>query len=171
MRGSARDLALVGIVAALSVVLGMFSWTLPSAGRISLAGVPILLLALNRGWRVGVAAGALAGALHFVQQPIAAHPVSILLDYPVASGALGLAGLLPPTLSGAGLGVLLAVMVKFAVHVVSGVIFWGQGQSGAAAWITSVGINLLYMLPQLVLDLACVVPLVRRLPIRHNSVR
>lgn len=170
MRRGARDIALIGIVSALSFVLDLFGWTTAGYGRISLASVPVLALALTEGWMTGMLAGALAGYLHYFQQYVAAHPLSLLLDYPLASACLGIAGFFRA--QGAQprqvfrlsfVGVAVAVMAKYSVHVISGVIYWAQGLSGAAAWQLSAYTNLTYMGPQLLLDLALVPPLSVRL--------
>lgn len=176
------DAARVAVVAALSFVLGLVGWNLPNGGRVSLASVPILLLALQDGWRAGTTAGAVAGFLHFFQEYVAGHPVSLVLDYPVASACLGVAGLfrLPPTLvvrsdlailRGA-IGVGVALLVKYSVHVVSGIVFWSQGLCGSAAWMLSLHYNACYMGPQLLIDLALVPPLALRVSAvgrRHAS--
>lgn len=174
-RGGTRRLALIGIAAALSFVLGLAGWTAPSGGRVSLADIPILALALVEGWEIGLLAGAVAGLLHYPQQPVTVHPLSLLLDYPASAACLGLAGLVPRRLAPvprAALGVGLAVGVKALVHVWSGVLFWSQGLEGAAAWRFSLLYNATYMGPMLLVDLIVMVglgPRLRRLSPRRGQ--
>lgn len=164
--GRTRRLALIGIAAALSFVLGLVGWTASGGGRVSLADIPILALALVEGWEAGLVAGAVAGLLHYPQQPVTVHPLSLLLDYPVSAACAGLAGLAPRRLAPplrAFLGVLLAISVKYLVHSWSGVLFWSEGLEGAAAWRFSLFYNLTYMGPMLIVDLVVMVGLSGRL--------
>lgn len=96
---------------------------MPNGGQISLDMVPILLLARLRGAAVGVLAGVAFGLLHMLQEPVLLHPGQVLLDYPLAFGALGLAGLPRKGPAGDVLGILLGVAARFTCHVASGVIF------------------------------------------------
>lgn len=96
---------------------------MPNGGQVSLDMVPLLLLARLRGAAVGLLAGVAFGLLHLVQEPVMLHPVQVLLDYPLAFGALGLAGLPARGPAGDLLGVLLGVTARFAFHVASGVLF------------------------------------------------
>lgn len=167
---SARSVALIGVAAALSFVLAEVGWTpQPNGGRISLGDIPILIVALGHGWRVGVAAGAVAGILHFPQQPVTAHPLSILLDYPLACACIGLAGLASSSRLGTVAGVTAAVGLKYVMHVVSGFLFWSQGLTWAVAWSFSAGYNAAYMVPMLGIDLLIVVPLTRRLSVLRGA--
>lgn len=171
-RDRIRHVALVGVAAALSFVLGLVGWTAPSGGRVSLSDVPVLLLALLEGGSLGMAAGALAGLLHFPQQPVTVHPLSVLIDFPLAASCLGLAGWMPRGLgpmARAVVGVGLAVSAKLLVHTCSGVLFWSQGLEGTAAWRVSLLYNASYMGPRLLIDLAVVVPLSLRLQGRGRA--
>jgi thiamine transporter len=160
-----REIALVGVVAALSLVLGTLGWTQVNGGRVSLADIPILVLALTSGAKAGISAGIVAGFLHYTQQPISMHPLGFILDFPLASGCIGLAGLVG--IAGGplrvGVAVFVAVAAKYVVHVVSGVLFWSQGLPPGAAWVASASYNASYMGPMLALDLLVVVPLAGRL--------
>ena len=165
-RDGVRAVAFVGVCAALSFVCGMVGWTAPQGGRVSLADVPVLALALAMGWRPACLAGALAGLLHYPQQPVTVHPLSLLLDYPVSGACLGLAGL--PLFRRPGrvwplAGVVTAIAGKYAVHVWSGVLFWAQGLQGLTAWRFSLIYNATYMLPTLGVDLAVMAVLARRM--------
>ena len=90
-----RIAAEIGLTVALSAVLGLMTvWSMPQGGSVSLVMLPIFVLALLRGPAVGIAAGALYGLVDFMIKPYVFHPVQVLLDYPVAFAACGLAGLL-----------------------------------------------------------------------------
>src|ERR671914_545513 len=122
-----RILTEAALAVALSFVLGLIVlFKMPFGGSISLEMIPLILLALRQGWRVGVVAGAAYGLHDLAIDPYVVHPLQLLLDYPLAFGALGLAGLFKPTLRGAVLGATVAVVARFACHFLSGVIFFAS---------------------------------------------
>src|SRR5712692_9262163 len=90
-----KILAEMASAIALSGALSLITiFTLPQGGSITLASmVPVLLFALRRGPKLGVIAGAILGLVVLVEMPFVVHPAQLLLDYPLAFGALGLAGL------------------------------------------------------------------------------
>src|SRR5947199_5025656 len=103
-----KILAEMASAVALSGALSLFTiFMLPQGGSITLASmVPVLLFALRRGAKVGIVAGVLLGLVVLVEMPIVVHPAQLLLDYPLAFGALGLAGLFrSPPLIGVAAGV------------------------------------------------------------------
>ena len=78
---------------ALSIVLSYIKlFSLPQGGSVSLSMLPLLVFALRRGGVLGMTAGAAAGFMHIFLGGYIVHPLQALLDYPVASAALGLAG-------------------------------------------------------------------------------
>ncbi len=86
-------IAEVAIAAGLSLVFGFLKiGQLPQGGSITLAILPVLVIAFRRGLVPGVVTGVLAGFLQMICDPFFVHPLQIALDYPFAWGALGLAG-------------------------------------------------------------------------------
>lgn len=87
--------------------------------------VPTLLLALRRGWRIGVFGGVAFGLVALVQDASTGiyYPAQVLLDYPLAFGSLGLAGFLKKK---PYFGVSLAVAGRFLCHFVSGILFFAS---------------------------------------------
>jgi thiamine transporter len=127
-----RVLAEIVVFAALSCVLYVVTLpflTLPYGGSITAGSmVPILWLALRRGPRVGIIGGIIFGlvalpidVIRLPYSPIAPNPVSILFDYPIAFGMIGLAGLFKDRPL---VGVTVASVAKFLAHFVSGIAFW-----------------------------------------------
>ena len=97
---------------------------LPQGGSITLASmVPLLWFALRRGLRWGVEAGVIYGLVHMVVSGDIYYPTQILLDYPLAFGALGLAGAFR---SRPVIGVGVGILGRFICHFVSGIVFFGQ---------------------------------------------
>ena len=150
---------------ALAFVLGLMpAFKMPFGGSISLEMIPLILLALRQGPVVGTVAGFAYGLLDLVIDPFVVHPVQVLFDYPLAFGALGLAGFFPPTVRGAILGSTVAVLGRFAWHFISGIVFFSsyawKGWSPAAY---SAVYNAGYLVPSLLISLIVVGTLLKAL--------
>jgi thiamine transporter len=85
----------IAIMAALAFVLDLMTllrfW--PQGGNVSLAMVPLLLIAFRRGWKVGVATGFVFGLLNMTVNPYIVNWLQGILDYPVAFAVVGFAGI------------------------------------------------------------------------------
>lgn len=160
-----RVLAEAALAIALAFVLGLITvFRMPLGGSISLEMVPLVLLALRQGWKVGVLAGAAYGLINLAISPVILHPVQVLFDYPLPFAALGLAGLFSPTVRGAIIGTVVAVLARFAAHFVSGVVFFASyAPEGWNPYVYSAAYNAAYLLPSLVIALVVVVALLRAL--------
>ena len=161
-----RVLTEAALAVALAFVLGLIKvFEMPFGGSISLEMVPLILLAVRQGPWVGIAAGAVYGLLDLITPPVfAVHPVQVLLDYPLAFGVLGLAGFFRPTVRGAILGAVVAVLARFLCHFVSGVVFFASyAPEGWNPFVYSAAYNLAYLIPSLIIALVVVVVLLRAL--------
>ncbi|HOY66736.1 MAG TPA: energy-coupled thiamine transporter ThiT [Candidatus Ozemobacteraceae bacterium] len=150
-----QQTAETGLLIALSLALSQFRlFELPAGGSLSLGGLPLLLLAARRGVKRGVAAGLLAGLLLTLRRPFIVHPVQFLLDYPLAHGALGLAGILRWKSPGnAATAVTFACSLRLLCHVTAGVVFFSDPASDlSAAIVTSSIYNLGHMIPETVVS-------------------
>jgi thiamine transporter len=150
------------VAAALSLALSYLKlFTMPQGGSITLEMAPLLTFALLRGPRAGIAAGAVSGLLQALFGGYVVHPAQALLDYPLAFGALGLAGLLP----GRPLaGCLLGGSLRLLCHVLSGVIFFASfAPKGTNVWIYSLAYNGSFLVPSLILSGLLALLTVRRL--------
>ena len=129
-----KVLAEIVVVAALSAALYSITLpflTLPYGGSITAGSmIPVLWISLRRGVRVGLFAGIIFGlvalpidVIRLPYSPIAPNPISVLFDYPIAFGVLGLAALfkIRPLV-----GVTAASVMKFLAHFISGIAFWGM---------------------------------------------
>jgi len=124
---------------------------LPQGGSITIASmVPLLWFALRRGLRWGVEAGLIYGLVHMVISGDIYYPAQILLDYPLAFGALGLAGAFQnKPLVGVGVG----IFGRFMCHFVSGAIFFGQyAWAGWNVFAYSAIYNASYLVPEFIID-------------------
>ncbi|CAN5639634.1 energy-coupled thiamine transporter ThiT [soil metagenome] len=160
-----RVLTEAALAIALAFVLGLITlFRMPLGGSISLEMVPLILLAVRQGWKVGVLAGAAYGLLNLAVSPIILHPIQVLFDYPLPFAALGLAGLFNPTVRGAIVGTVVAVLARFAFHFVSGVAFFASyAPEGWNPLIYSVVYNAAYLIPSLIVALIAVPILLRAL--------
>ena len=123
----------------------------PQGGSITVASmVPILWFALRRGLRWGLEAGVVYGLVHIVVSGDIYYPAQIILDYPLAFGALGLAGAFQKhPMTGVGVGIL----GRFICHFISGVVFFGQyAWAGWNVLAYSAAYNATYLVPELVID-------------------
>lgn len=150
---------------ALAFVLGLITvFKMPFGGSISLEMMPLILLALRQGPWVGIISGAVYGLLDLVVDPFIVHPVQVLFDYPLAFGALGLAGFFQPTVRGAVLGTIVAVFARFVCHFISGFVFFASyAPKGWNPLIYSAAYNAAYLVPSLIISLIVVVVLLRAL--------
>ncbi len=160
---SAMAIALATII---STVIKLPS--LPNGGSITLFSM--LLICMVGYWygpTTGIIAAITYGILQFIIGPYIVHPAQILLDYPLAFGALGLAGFFYQKKNGLILGYLVGVLGRFTFHMISGLIFYTTyvetlQENVAAIWASTL-YNLSYLLPEAILT----VILLTLPPVRH----
>ncbi len=151
-----------GMMIALAALLSYVKiYQAPNGGSVTAGSmIPILLFAIRWGILPGLAVGASYGLLDFVLKPYFVHPIQFLLDYPLAYGALGLAGLVYvfshnktqnqyPVI---GFGVFIAIIGRMAAHVISGVVYFSEYAGDQNPWIYSIGYNASYLIPELVIS-------------------
>lgn len=162
-----RTIAEIGLTIALFAVLDYFNVRMPinlAGGSISLSMAPIIVLALFRGPLIGVFAGVLCGGVDLLIAPYAINVFQVILDYPLAYGAVGLAGLVKAPLEKAYLahkkgkvaglvvaGVLCSAVGRFVFHFLSGVIFFAENTpAGDSVYVYSALYQLQYLVPSFV---------------------
>jgi thiamine transporter len=134
---------------------------LPEGGTVTIGSmVPIIWFSLRRGLRWGVEAGIIYGLVHMVISGDIYYPTQIILDYPLAFGALGLAGAFR---SRPVLGVGIGILGRFACHFTSGVIFFGQyAWAGWNVFAYSAAYNATYLVPEFIISGAVIYLLLKR---------
>lgn len=155
-RTSVQALVEAAVMVALASVLSVIVvYRMPQGGSITPASmVPLLVLALRRGPRLGLMAGAVYGLIQFWLDPYMVHWAQFILDYPLAFALLGVAGFFPRWPFA---GVTAGVAGRFASHVLSGVIFFASyAPPGVNPWVYSLAYNASYLAPELVLSLVVV---------------
>ena len=125
---------------------------LPQGGSVTAASmVPILWLALRRGPKVGLFAAVLYGIVQLVVDPMAYHPVQVLLDYPIAFGMLGFAGFFQ---NRPYIATSLAILGRFVAAFLSGIIFFASwAPEGMNPAVYSAIYNGGYLLVELVISI------------------
>ena len=125
----ARALTYGAICVALAFALSYIKFfSLPQGGSVTFASMlPIILYSYMFGTRKGLVVGVVYGMLQFIQSPQFYQPMQALLDYPIAFGALGVAGIARkiPYIKGKMLaefavGATVAIVLRYFSHVVSG---------------------------------------------------
>ncbi len=154
------------VMVALSGALYLIKiFTLPQGGSITLGSmVPIFLLALRRGSRIGIVGGIAFGLVALVEDvysgvEIIFYPAQVILDYPLAFGVLGLAGFFRkiPVL-GVGVG----VTARFCSHFVSGVLFFASyAPAGVSPFVYSALYNGGFLIPEFGITAGLMIVLVR----------
>lgn len=154
---STRKMVMGGLMITLSTVLSYVKvFRMPQGGSITAgAMVPIILFAIIYGLKDGFFAACIYGVIQFMLGGFVLHPLSIILDYVLGYGMMGLAGIFhTPTkdLKKALLGGLVGGFMRFVMLVLSGVIVWGSyAPKGMNVWKYSIGYNATYMIPEIIL--------------------
>ena len=131
-RWDARTLAYASLCIALSYILSCIRlYRFSFGGSITLLSMlPIIAFALARGPLQGMVVGCAYGLLQLLQDFYVSHPVQLLMDYPLAFAALGLAGIvkfLPlPDRARLPIAVFVAAAGRYLLHVISGAVFFGM---------------------------------------------
>ena len=161
-----RNLTETAIAVALAVVCHFVKiWEMPQGGAVSFTMVPILFIAIRRGPLAGFATGGIYGLISLIFHGIIFHPMSVLLDYILAFGALGIAGFFPETLRGVIFGSITAVGARFLSSFISGAVLFGSyAPVGQSPWLYSLVYQLTYMVPELIIALAVLITLYVKFP-------
>lgn len=180
MRETILATASGGMAIALSTVLSLIKlYEMPQGGSITPASLlPIIFCALAFGPVWGIGVGAIYGILQFIISPFPAHWLSVILDYPLAFGMLGLAGLLAASrqsrlseknilhriglisIPRVVLAIALGVIGRTLCSVISGAVYYASyAPEGQNPWIYSLVYNSTYILPDTLILFVILIPL------------
>jgi len=157
-----RVLAEIAIGVALATVLSTLKiFSMPYGGSVTLGSmVPILLIAFRRGAKVGVTAGVIYSLVQMMLDGWFYSPVGMFLDYPLAFGILGIAGLFKKQPI---VGVVVGLVGRFVSHFISGVVFFGMyAPEGMSPVIYSALYNGGYIGAELIISAVLIYMLVQR---------
>lgn len=123
-----KALAISALLVALSIILNqLVIFRMPQGGSITaFSMVPIVLCAYFFGVRRGLMAGMCVGLIDLIFNPYVIHPIQLLLDYPLAFGALAFGGIFAAKKKGLIKGYIFGVICRYICAVLSGMIFFGE---------------------------------------------
>ena len=119
-----KQLVYSAVAIALAVVCSMIKlFDMPMGGSVTLLSMLfIVLIAYWYGPYVGIMTAVAYGLVQFVLEPIFYTIPQMLLDYPLAFGALGLAGFFNKKKWGLQIGYIVGVIGRFVFATISGVV-------------------------------------------------
>ncbi|WP_035321943.1 energy-coupled thiamine transporter ThiT [Peribacillus kribbensis] len=165
MKNNVQMMVEMAVFAALALLLDMasnfiFSRIWPQGGSVSIAMIPIFIMAYRWGIKGGVVSGLLLGVLQIITGfAVISHPVQGILDYPLAFLVIGAAGVFARIIQKNFLqgsrsrsylymiaGVFLGSFLRFICHFISGIVFFGSyAPKGQPVAIYSLVYNGTYM--------------------------
>ncbi len=176
MKNKTRDIAFVGLYAALAIVLQYISGLIPflqmpNGGNIDLGVVPIFMASYHLGWKTGALTGILCWLLAWLIGVSGQWFLTLpqyIFDYIMPSLVCGLASIFPKIkkIPNTVTGVVIAMILKYISHVLSGVYWWFPETTYAgslASWAYSLSYNLYYNLATMIVAVVIVPLLVNRL--------
>lgn len=154
------------ILVALAIALNqIILFRMPQGGSITaFSMLPIVICAYFFGVRRGLMAGVCVGLIDLIFNPYVIHPIQMLLDYPLAFGALAFAGLMRTRKFGLITGYIVGLFGRYLCAVLSGIIFFGAyAPEGFNAVTWSIYYNITYLGTEGILTLVVLsIPAVRK---------
>ena len=151
---SAKQLAFCAIALALGMVTSMIKlFHFPFGGSVTLFSMLfICLVGYFYGPGTGIMTAVAYGVLQFIFGPSIYYPLQVLVDYPLAFGALGLSGIFWKSRNGLLKGYIVGVVGRYVFSVISGWVFFGEyAWDGWAALPYSLCYNGAYIFSELVI--------------------
>lgn len=133
---SAKKIANCAMCVALSVVTNLISvYKFPFGGSITLCSMLFMMLpAWLYGVRIGVLCGVIFGLLNFTISPYFMTVPQFLFDYIFAFGIMGLGGIVRNTKNGLIKGYLIAVIGRWIMATIAGLIWFSLGMTAWEGW-------------------------------------
>lgn len=131
-RFSTKQLVFSAIAMALALVTSMIKlFSLPLGGSVTLMSMLfIVLIGYWYGPKAGIMTGFAYGLLQFVIEPVFYTVPQLITDYPLAFGALGLAGFFRNKKYGLQMGYVVALLGRLFFAWLSGVVFFASYADG-----------------------------------------
>ena len=132
------------VYSAMGIALAMVTsyikvWEMPMGGSVTLLSMLfVCLIGYWFGPKYGLITGAAFGLLQFILNPYMVSIPQVLLDYPLAFGALGLSGFFCNKKYGLQIGYVVGVLGRFVFSTLSGVVFFAYyAPEGMNPWVYS----------------------------------
>ncbi|SEG03849.1 thiamine transporter [Caloramator fervidus] len=151
---TSRKITYASLLISMSFILSFVKFLqMPQGGTITLGSmIPIMLFAYIFGYKDGIIAGAAYGILQFIQDQYVVHWAQVLIDYPLAFAALGLAGLYRKNFT---VSLIIGGISRMIFHIISGAIFFASyAPEGMNPLWYSIVYNFSYLGPDL---LVCII--------------
>ncbi|GFN36361.1 energy-coupled thiamine transporter ThiT [Tepidimicrobium xylanilyticum] len=160
---STKMLVEAGIMIALAVLLSRIKiYQAPQGGSVTAGSmIPILLFSMRWGLKPGIIAGATFGVLKLILGGWVFTPIQAILEYPIAFGFLGLAGIFSNSIKDFSndkyvkiiLSIFFAIGGRFLCHLLAGVIFFAEYAGTQNPWIYSLVYQSSYLVPEFIVSI------------------
>lgn len=152
-----KQLVFSSAAMALGTVTSMIKFAdLPMGGSITLFSMLFIsLIGYWYGPKTGVTTAVAYGLLQFILQPVFYTLPQVIVDYPLAFGALGISGFFRKKKNGLVIGYAAAVLGRYFFAFWSGMIFFGSYAADyhMSVPIYSLSYNGMYLIPEAVLTI------------------
>lgn len=146
-----------GVLIALAIVLSFIEIQLgPNGGSINFTMLPLLILSYRRGAFWGIGSGLVFGLIKcIIGGGIGWGLPSVLLDYVLAYGAVGIAGIFKGKTWAIEVSSFIGCLARYAIHFISGITIYMITVPTDVTWFGEIAnpvlystlYNLVYMLP------------------------
>lgn len=135
-----RELAEIAIMGALAMAMSYIPFDIGVSFGVQFGVIPICLISLRRGVRVGMTTAFIWGILYLVTGKASIlSPLQFIIEYFVAFMFCGLTGIVRQSIQSAyshknigstlkymGIGSFIGIASQYFVHFIAGVVYWGQ---------------------------------------------
>ena len=156
MNNATKTITYGGLLTALAIVLNQFPlFSMPWGGSVTLLSMFFITLV---GWlfgsKAGITAGVALGLIDLALGGFIMHPAQVLLDYPLAFGALGISGFFKDQKHGLYLGYVVGCIGRWFFVFLSGWLFfyiwapegWNYALYSAVYNIAYIGVEMIITL-------------------------
>lgn len=156
-KNTTRQLVYCAAAIALATVTSMIKlFSLPMGGAVTL--LSMFFIALIGYWYgpvTGLITGIAYGLLQFIIEPYFLTLPQVIVDYPLAFGALGLSGFFYKSKNGLAIGYIVGVIGRFFFTFLSGMLFFGAyaADYGMSAFVYSFTYNGSYLFAEALITL------------------
>lgn len=167
VKTATKQLVFSGVAMALAIVASEIKFArLPFGGSITLFSMLfIVLIGYWYGAKAGLLTGFAYGLLQFVLDPVFYSPWQMIIDYPLAFGALGLSGFFSDRKHGLITGYIAGVLGRYVFAILSGAIFfaaYAPVQTPLGILTYNLGYNASYLAPEAIVTIILLaIPAVR----------
>ncbi len=177
---STKKITVIALALALSTTLSFLKFSLPFGGSITVFSlVPIILVSYYYGFYYGLFTGFICGLLQFITSPspYILTPLTFFLDYIFAFSAVCFAGIYKKIIKNQtlsiSLGTITFYLVRYIMHLLSGIIYFNagyvsEGFPSSGAFIYSLCYNAVYILPDMIIAIAFIIPFSTRKVFKNN---